>query len=479
MPVSHSRLYLILPLASVLTSACSWVDSTGRQAGDTVSDNSLLANGIPVPTDGDMPATLSEATPVILVEQRPRETLLVGGDSRVRGWQWLAVEDETAIDSCRQMSGFDVAVAETTLANACNANECGLSYEEFYREGSTAFHLTLPALRAPLAARYRLSASDVLGNPIERDQLVCGLAVNEVPTARDDRYSVRLDETLSIEGGSSNDLLANDDDDDHVRNAPLMVDVNVTRAPRHAIAFELDADGGFRYTPDPAIVLGDTGQLADSFAYTLDDGTHTAVGQVVVLITDENNAPMLVADLPAIGLVFDADDTQFLRFDLAPYFNDEDGDALEFTAASGSLPPSGNLYLEESGVLLGIVDADDAGQWFVEVAVSDGRETRQATVDLSISVRPSINQSPVARDIANRRVTGNFGFDVTEYFDDPDRDPLRYTASGLPNGVSISEDGFISGQASSRNEGNWFVVVTAEDTGGAAISDGFRLNIRD
>lgn len=479
MSTSSSRLCSILPLAVLLTSACGWVDSTGRQAGDVVSDNDLQENGIPVTVDGNGPTTLSESNPVVLVERRERDALLSGGDSRVRNWLWRAVDDDSAIDSCRQVSGFDPAIAETMLTSACSSDDCGLSFEEFYRDDATAFRLTLPALRAPLAARFRLSASDESGNPVGRDQLLCGLAVNEAPIARDDRYAVSLGETLSIMGGSDDDLLANDDDDDDVRNEPLKVDTNVTRAPVHASAFELDADGGFRYTPDPDLSMDDTGRLEDSFAYTIDDGLQSAVAQVVVVISDSNSAPMATADIPAIDVVLDEGETQLLRVDLAPYFRDDQGDALSYTAAADSLPPSGNLRVNDNGLLNGIVDTEDAGEWLISLTVSDGRESIEATVDLTITVfeTESENRPPVAEDIDNRRVRGLFGFDVTEYFDDPDGDPLSYSASGLPNGTGISQDGFISGLANARNEGTWFVVVTAEDPDGASVSDGFRLVI--
>lgn len=107
--------------------------------------------------------------------------------------------------------------------------------------------------------------------------------------------------------------------------------------------------------------------------------------------------------------------------------------------------------------------------------ISDGLHTATATVTIRIR---AINQAPVAEDISNRFVRNDFEYDISGFFSDPDGDELTFSTQQLPQDVSLSTDGVLTGRSSNRNVGAWFIVIVAEDGFGGSVSDGFLLNIR-
>ena len=75
----------------------------------------------------------------------------------------------------------------------------------------------------------------------------------------------------------------------------------------------------------------------------------------------------------------------------------------------------------------------------------------------------------------------DFAKDFSTYFSDPDGDPLTFTATGLPDEVTLNSDGTLSFTASleeRETEETYTVTITASDgvTGGTA-SDTFDLTI--
>ena len=65
--------------------------------------------------------------------------------------------------------------------------------------------------------------------------------------------------------------------------------------------------------------------------------------------------------------------------------------------------------------------------------------------------------------------------DVSSSFDDPNSDPLIFTALGLPEGLEISSTGVISGTLDRKasQDGPYTVSVTATDPGGAQATSTF------
>ena len=468
------------------TGGCGWVDATGVQAdaeppATEAPRAAPLASGdgVPVPLAPTPPPVapmpLAPSMPLALLELTPRNVNLEGDDRRLGGWTWRILDEPGEIADCAAVEGFDAALAERRLGDACSVDgECELDVEERRSDGESDFRLTLPALRAPLAARVALSALDTDGTRVERRRTICGLSINEAPEALADRYTVERGRTLAVRADGGDGLLANDVDDDDVRNAPLAVSRTPARAPRHASLFELYEDGGFVYRAAD----GGDGELEDSFSYRVTDGVHEVVGEVVIAIGGGNRPPRATAPLPDIEIAVDALLPRFVDVDLSTRFVDPDGDALSFTVAPGSLPPGGRLAVDRRGRLSGLVGTADLGTWRVTLIVDDGRASIEQDFLLRVVRAFEANSAPTVTDIANRRVEKNFRYDVAPFFDDADGDPLSFSATGLPPGVAIDDSGVIEGRASKKkNRGTWFVVVTADDGRGGRVSDGFRLSI--
>lgn len=157
---------------------------------------------------------------------------------------------------------------------------------------------------------------------------------------------------------------------------------------------------------------------------------------------------------------------------------DTDGDTLSYNLAGAA-----SAYLEideDTGLIEG--EFDEPGTFQAIVSATDGLDETSVSFEFDVTepaVPPSgPNRAPVVTDIPNRVVSGNFFYDVSFVFADPDGDELTFTTvRDLPTGVSMSSDGVISGVAAAVNNGTHFVEVTADDGRGGTVTDGFRLII--
>jgi hypothetical protein len=322
-----------------------------------------------------------------------------------------------------------------------------------------------------------LTAIDENNEQLELSQVICVQSINEAPQAQDDHYFVMHNQTLLVGAENTNNLLANDIDDNDVHNKSLHVDSVPAQPPRYADVFELRSDGGFAYRPGDDAPLAANGSVSDRFVYAVTDGQHRVFATATISVVAGNRGPQLNEELPDIELILNGASNVWVNQDLAAWFSDADNDSLLFSATDGSLPPSGALTLSSSGNLAGAPGIDDIGNYQVTVVASDGIDTATGTFTLSIARFGTVNHPPVVDDIANRIVQYQFHYDIAEFFDDPDDDLLSFSAQGLPAGVSISPRGNLTGSATPQNRGAWFILVTASDGRGGSAQDGFRLII--
>ena len=164
--------------------------------------------------------------------------------------------------------------------------------------------------------RYELTvrARDPHGGEALAPVVVEVVNVNEPPLAAADTAATAEDESVVI------DVLANDTD---VEGDALRVE-SVSR-PAHGTA-RAAADGGVEYAPE-ADYHG-----PDRFTYTVSDGNGgTAEAEVVVAVASVNDAPEAVGAIPDQAL---DEGGGSVALDLAPYFEDRDGDPLAYTAVS-------------------------------------------------------------------------------------------------------------------------------------------------
>ncbi len=454
---------LLAALLLMNVSACGWVDSTGVQ-GTTVA------------------VALRNAQPVAIVEGTSLTAPLAGEGADLRNWRWEL--DESDVRSrCTGISGFEEQLAATSLAGACSeTGECRVFMEESSDENNTTvFTLSMPALRSPVALNYRLNATRDDGAVVEREQLLCGLSVNEAPVASDNSYLAQLDELLVISPSDSNNLLSNDLDDDDIRNTALSV-TGITRKPAYASQFSFDDKGGFIYAVSAMAPVNSNGYAEDSFVYSITDGLHVTQATAFIRIGSGNTAPTQTQSIPdlSINAATAFSTPEILQFDLATYFIDADGDSLHFTIATDQMPVSGNVTLSSEGQLRTQVSLDDIGSYRLEIEASDGLDTVSDTFTLRVveSWRSTRNHTPDVTDIRNQAVRNRFSYNVSDFFSDIDDDELSFSATGMPEDVFISTSGVISGQASVDNRGKWVIRVTADDGNGGTVSDGFQLQIK-
>ena len=164
--------------------------------------------------------------------------------------------------------------------------------------------------RYDLAARAR----DTFGAEARVRVVVTVTDVNERPAAADDEAETPEDRMVTV------DVLANDADPDGDR-----LRVETVSAATHGTT-AVTAGGVVTYTPE-ANYHG-----ADRFTYVVSDGRgETATATVDVTVVPVNDEPVAVGVMPDQGL---DEGGGTVAVDLTPFFEDPDGDALTFRAAS-------------------------------------------------------------------------------------------------------------------------------------------------
>lgn len=458
----------ILILSALLAQSCGWVDSAGTQSAriDNPAENPSAS------------VDLLNAQPVAVMEQATLTARLVGTNSSLPGWQWSPTTSD--LPFCESVNGFDYAFAESSLEAACaDDTDCEISITEYDQDGTTHFAVAVPQLKAPVQLDYELSAIAEDGTRVIRTQSLCALSVNEAPDAKDDLFIALADQILISQADDPDSLLANDEDDQDNRNQALRVNPVPVEPPRHALKFTLLEDGGFLYSADDSILSESDDYIEDQFVYAVTDGLHIVNATATIRIVRSNQIPVTTEPFSDVELTAtDDEELPSIQINLLDHFTDPDGDTLHFSIDRSGLPETLSTEVNAEGQLTLTADADSAGSWLVTVNATDGVATAQAYFMVYVVSEQALeNQAPVAQDINNRRVQDTFTYDISVFFDDPDGDVLFFTEQGLPDGVSLSSDGVISGSQNQSNLGSWFVTVTADDGRGLSVSDSFRLTI--
>ena len=154
--------------------------------------------------------------------------------------------------------------------------------------------------------------------------------------------------------------------------------------------------------------------------------------------------------------------------------SDPDGDPLTLVEAVAS---HGTARIVD-GTIVFTPDKDFNGTAIVTYQVSDPAGNRtSASVTITVV---AVNDAPVGQPIDDAVDTDGVPvtLDIGGFFSDPDGDALRFTATGLPAGLTIDPaTGRISEtvdrSASQVPGGTYRVVVTATDPSGDAVSSGF------
>lgn len=170
-----------------------------------------------------------------------------------------------------------------------------------------------------------------------------------------------------------------------------------------------------------------------------------------------------------------------VSFNLAAYFRDGGLDSDRLTFSVTGLPP-GLSYNPATGMITGTLapgakNGGVNGVYAINVTVTD---EQGATHSRSFSLTV-VNDPPVVVGTPpnlNVHDGQTINLNISGYFDDPDGDVLRFTAAGLPPGLSIDPlTGRITGTLASNasQQSPYVITLTATDPGGRSVSVQFTL----
>ncbi|WP_184075355.1 Ig-like domain-containing protein, partial [Sphingomonas prati] len=266
------------------------------------------------------------------------------------------------------------------------------------------------------------------------------------------------------------------------RSDPAGEVVTLNLAPAFA-----DADGDtLRYTAaglPPGLAIDPATGVVSGTITAGSAGTYT----VVVTVDDGRSGTIsssfswTVSNVPPVAVNDNVTVAEDTTSRIAVLANDRslDGDPLVVAAASAA---RGTVVINADGTLSYTPPADFTGTDTITYTISDGQGgTSTATVTVTVAGNndaPLATALPPRSDSDGETVTLN----LAPAFRDPDGDTLRYSATGLPAGLTIDAvTGVISGQiasnASATSGGVYTVVVSATDPSGAQVSTSFTWTV--
>ncbi len=448
LPVRPLGVFSACVLAAFTLSACDWVDSAGRDNNTAPETEILLEDG-------------QTAGAQVLDEDSTASITVKGTDSEgsIRSWQWSSSPIEQGnLSECSNVQGFQSNLAADSLIDACgSANDCRMDFVLQSSEPELAlFRLRTPVLTAPVGLKFRLTATDNDGGRGTDDYTFCLLSVNDVPEPEDDTFTIVEGQVLNITGSDLVNLLSNDrDDTDDVNSQPLKVATTAVTAPASADVFELRADGGFTYSFRGVNLIRD---VVDRFEYSVTDGQYTATAGVTINVVARNDVPIANGTISNIEEIAGID----FALDFADFYSDPEGNTLGFSVLNGTFPPSGGIELSSVGVLGGVGEAIDVGDYTYEMLITDG----VASITSEISLTILDNEPVIGRAIPDEAVMEGEAISVAvaSRFTDPEGQALVYTLDSSDTEVSLvinSRTGVITGSIS--EPGEYEVEVTADD----------------
>ena len=228
-------------------------------------------------------------------------------------------------------------------------------------------------------------------------------APNTPPDAVDDSFSVNEDSLFSgnVFDGSLSGLDTDADEED------VFTVLSNTDPLTGQVTFS--ANGNFTYTPD-ANFSG-----TDSFTYTITDDSATDTATVTVTVNGINDTPDANDDSFSTTV---NDAITFALSDLLANDSDVDGDSLSLDTLNQ--PTNGVIIDNQDGTYTYQPDADYSGTDSFTYIITDGIETAQAEVSITISTVPTGGTLPteglVLQLDADQGVSTN-GSEVTAWAD--------------------------------------------------------------
>ncbi len=205
-----------------------------------------------------------------------------------------------------------------------------------------------------------------------------------------------------------------------------------------------------------------------SYALTLTVswGSVSDEGAVGISVTDVNDAPEVVGAIPA--LTVNSGDSKVV--DVSGHFSDPDDDALTYEAESANEAAT----VKVSGGEVTVTGVSP-GESRVTVTARDGRGG-SASQDFTVTVE---NEAPEVVSAIPALTVGAGSskvVDVSSHFSDPNGDALTYEAESSNSAATVAVSGS-EVTVTGVSEGESELTVTARDTHGATVSQGFTVTV--
>lgn len=179
-----------------------------------------------------------------------------------------------------------------------------------------------------------------------------------------------------------------------------------------------------------------------------------------------NRAPRAVGSIPAQAVR----PGETAAVDVSAYFDDPDGDALEY-AASSSDPSVATVSVSGSAVA-----ALMRGSATIEVTATDpGGLVATQTFEATVANRGPEPTGAILDRIVHVGETATL--DVSTYFADPDEDPLTYSASSSDAGIAAVQVFGATIELTGVRKGVVEITVTAADPDGLAATLSFQATV--
>ena len=185
-------------------------------------------------------------------------------------------------------------------------------------------------------------------------------------------------------------------------------------------------DGSVSYEPNASFNGG------DSFTVVVSDGTDTDTILVNVTVTPENDAPVIDQETASIATDEDTAGSTVLTA------SDIDGDSLTWSISAAAT--SGTAAVVDGNVTY-TPNADVNGSDSFTVQVSDGSLTDTVVVNVTIA---AVNDAPAITSSAPTSATEDLLYSYAVVANDVDGDPLTYSLTTAPTGMTISAAGVIN-----------------------------------
>ena len=436
-------------------------------------------------------------------------TVQVNGTYSTLTFNWSKAADSIngAGDRIDLIFSADTAVApsESLSPRTYTDGQSGISIATS-QAFSNPSGLTTTYMASGLPAGLSIDASTgVISGTIDHDASKTGPASSGSGATLDGTYSVTVTATNSANNAATQTFTI-----DSKNDAPVVgtVTTNQTNNDGDTIT-AVDASTAFS---DPngdlltyaaaglpaGLTISSAGVISGTIAKNAQPGDYT----VTVTATDDKGASTqetftwTVEDVPPtqngtlLNQVYN-DGQSGISIATSQGFSDSVGNSLTYSASG---LPAGLSIDATTGKITGTIDHDASanaptksgsgatldGTYTVVVTASDGlggTATQSFTID-------SKNQAPVVGtktvNQANNDGDAITAVNAAAAFSDANGDPLTYTATGLPPGLTISSAGMITGTvAKNAQPGSYSVTVTATDDKGAATLETFTWTISD